>query len=203
MHKFNTKILELKNQKTVTIRQAEIDDAEKLLNCIKTYVPQSDYIPKLEQEIKLTIEQEKDWINYFLTNENSLLLIAEFNNEIIGNIDLTGNRRKIMEHTALIGMGMLKEWTNTGLGSALLKLAIEWAKENPILELLWLQVYTDNELGLGLYRKMRFEENGIMKNFFKQDGKYFDNLTMTMNVKQKTTTNTGFVSGRLKRKIEH
>ena len=158
MQKFKRQILTLKNQKTVTIRQAEIDDAEKLLNCIKTYVPQSEYIPKLEQEIKLTIEQEKEWINYFLTNENSLLLIAEFDNEIIGNIDLTGNRRKIMEHTAVIGMGMLKEWRNTGLGTALLKLAIEWAKENPILELLWLQVYTDNELGLGLYRK-----NGIMK----------------------------------------
>lgn len=183
MQKFNPQILELKNQKTVTIRQAEIDDAEKLLNCIKTYVPQSDYIPKLEQEIKLTIEQEKEWINYFLTNENSLLLIAEFDNEIIGNIDLTGNRRKIMEHTAVIGMGMLEEWRNSGLGTALLKLAIEWAKENPILELLWLQVYTDNESGLGLYRKMGFEENGIMKNFFKQNEKYFDNLTMTMNVK--------------------
>lgn len=183
MQKFKRKILTLKNQKTVTIRQAEIDDAEKLLHCIKTYIPQSEYIPKLEQEIKLTIEQEKEWIYYFLTNENSLLLIAEFNNEIVGNIDLTGNRRKIMEHTAVIGMGMLKEWRNTGLGTALLKLAIEWAKENSILELLWLQVYTDNELGLGLYRKIGFVENGIMKNFFKQDGKYFDNLTMTMNVK--------------------
>ena len=74
MQKFKRQILTLKNQKTVTIRQAEIDDAEKLLNCIKTYVPQSEYIPKLEQEIKLTIEQEKEWINYFLTNENSLLL---------------------------------------------------------------------------------------------------------------------------------
>lgn len=136
MQKFKRQILTLKNQKTVIIRQAEIDDAEKLLNCIKTYVPQSEYIPKLEQEIKLTIEQEKEWINYFLTNENSLLLIAEFDNEIIGNVDLTGNRRKIMEHTAVIGMGMLKEWRNTGLGTALLKLAIEWAKENSILELL-------------------------------------------------------------------
>jgi RimJ/RimL family protein N-acetyltransferase len=183
MQKVKPQVLTLKNQKTVTIRQAEIDDAEKLLNCIKTYVPQSNYIPKLEQEIKLTIEQEKEWINSFLTNENSLLLIAEYNNEIIGNIDLTGNQRKIMEHTAVIGMGMLKEWKNTGLGTALLKLAIEWAKENSILELLWLQVYTDNELGLGLYRKFGFVENGIMKNFFKQDGKYFDNLTMTMNVK--------------------
>ena len=104
MQKFKRQILTLKNQKTVIIRQAEIDDAEKLLNCIKTYVPQSEYIPKLEQEIILTIEQEKEWINYFLTNENSLLLIAEFDNEIVGNIDLTGNRRKIMEHTAVISI---------------------------------------------------------------------------------------------------
>ena len=63
MQKFKPQILTLKNQKTLIIRQAEIDDADKLLNCIKTYVRQSVYIPKLEQEIKLTIEQEKDWIN--------------------------------------------------------------------------------------------------------------------------------------------
>jgi len=183
MPKFRPHIIELKNQKLVTIRQAKIDDAEKLLNCIKTYIPQSNYIPKLVEEIKITIEQEKEWINSFLTNENSLLLVAECDNEIIGNIDLTGNRRKIMEHTAVIGMGMLKEWRNYGLGTTLLKLTIEWAKENPILELIWLQVYTENELGLNLYRKMGFEENGIMKNYFKQDNKYFHNLTMSMNVK--------------------
>ncbi|WP_281239935.1 GNAT family N-acetyltransferase [Flavobacterium praedii] len=183
MLKFKHQILELKNQKLVTIRQAEIDDAEKLLNCIKTYIPQSDYIPKLGQEIKMTIEQEKEWINSFLTNDNSLLLVAEYDNEIIGNIDLTGNRRKIMEHTAVIGMGILKEWRNSGLGRILLKSTIEWAKHNSIVELIWLQVYTENELGLNLYRKMGFEESGIIKNFFKQDGRYFDNLTMTMNVK--------------------
>ena len=183
MQKFNPKTVELKNQKTVKIRSAVIDDAEKLLHCIKTYVSQSDYIPKLEEEIKLTIEQEKEWINFFLKNNNSLLLIAEFDNEIIGNIDLTGNRRKIMEHTAVVGMGMLKEWRNTGLGTALLASAIEWAKENQILELIWLQVYTNNTLGLNLYRKMGFEENGTIKNFFKQNGQYFDNLTMTLAVK--------------------
>ena len=112
-----------------------------------------------------------------------MLLIAEFDNEIVGNIDLTGNRRKIMEHTAVIGMGMLKEWRNTGLGTALLKLTIEWAKENSILELLWLQVYTENILGLNLYKKMEFIENGIIKNYFKQNGKYYDNLTMSLSVK--------------------
>jgi ribosomal protein S18 acetylase RimI-like enzyme len=64
-----------------------------------------------------------------------------------------------------------------------MKYSIEWAKENPILELLWLQVYTENILGLNLYKKMEFIENGIIKNYFKQNGKYYDNLTMSLSVK--------------------
>jgi len=180
--KFEPKQIILKNGKDVLIRQAELSDAENLLNCIKTYIPTSNYIPKLESEIKLTVEQEKEWINSFLINDNSLLLVAEYEGEIIGNIDLTGNRRKIMEHTAIIGMGMLHEWQNIGLGTALLSAIIEWAKNNPILELIWLQVYTENESGLNLYRKIGFVENGIIKNFFKKDNKYFHNLTMTLSV---------------------
>jgi len=180
--KFEPKQITLKNKKTVVIRQAGLSDAENLLNCIKTYIPTSNYIPKLESEIKLTVDQEKEWINSFLIYDNSLLLVAEYEGKIIGNIDLTGSRRKIMEHTAVIGMGMLQEWQNIGLGTALLSAIIEWAKNNPILELIWLQVYTENESGLNLYKKMGFTENGIIKNFFKQDDKYFHNLTMTLTV---------------------
>lgn len=180
--KFEPKQITLKNSKTVVIRQAELSDAENLLNCIKTYIPTSNYIPKLESEFKLNVDQEKEWINSFLINDNSLLLVAEYEGKIIGNIDLTGSLRKIMEHTAVIGMGMFQEWQNIGLGTALLSATIEWAKSNPILELIWLQVYTENEPGLNLYRKMGFVENGIIQNFFKQDNKYFHNLTMTLTV---------------------
>lgn len=183
MKKFESIEIRLKNGKVVTIRQAEITDAEKLLNTIKNYIPQSEFIPILEKEIKLTIEQEKEWIKYFLTYENSLLLVAEYENNIIGNIDLTGKQRKVMEHTALIGMGILKEWRNIGLGTKLISLIIEWSKKNPILELIWLQVYTENKLGLGIYHKMGFVESGVVKNFFKHNDRYFDNLTMIMKVK--------------------
>lgn len=183
MSNFQPINIQLKNRKLVQIRQAELNDAENLLNCIKAYIPQSDFIPKLPQEITLTIEQERDCINSFLINKNSLLLIAKYNNEIIGNIDLTGNQRKLMEHTAIIGMGILKEYRNTGLGTALLSNIIEWAKQNEILELIWLQVYTENTAALTLYKKMGFLENGIIKNFFKHDNNYFDNLTMSLSVK--------------------
>ncbi len=76
------------------------------------YVPQSEYILKLGQQITLTLEQAEDWINS-LTINNSLLLIAEYENQIIGNIDLTRNRRKVMKHTVVIEMGMLNEWRNS------------------------------------------------------------------------------------------
>lgn len=173
----------LKNGKEVCIRQAVPEDAELLLQAIKTYIPQSDYIPKLEEELNWSIEQTGEWINSFSVQEQSLLLVAEYEGQIIGNIDLTGSRRKVMEHTAVIGMGMINAWRNSGLGTALLRTVIEWAKQNPVLELIWLQVYVANTLGLSLYRKMGFVANGIIQGFFKQDGQYFDNLTMSMSVR--------------------
>lgn len=183
MNQFTSFNIELKNGKHVTIRQASVLDAEILLQTIKTYIPESNYIPKLEEEIKLTVSQTEDWIRKFLSQDNSLMLVAEYENTIIANIDLTGNQRKIMHHTAVIGMGMPKQWRNTGLGTALISAVIDWAKENPILEMIWLQVYLQNELGIGLYKKMGFEENGVIKGFFKRDNIYYDNLNMTLEVK--------------------
>lgn len=173
----------LKNGKEVLIRQCEIKDAENLRYTVKTYLKDSPYVPKLQEEFKITVEQEEAWIKSLLENKNSLLLVAEYDGKIIGNIDLTGHSRKIMEHTAVIGMGMLKEWRNTGLGTVLMQKSIAWAQNNPILELLWLQVYTENIQGVHLYKKMKFQENGIIKNYFKQNGTYFDVLTMSLVVK--------------------
>lgn len=177
------KEVKLKSGKVVLIRQAESKDAEKLLRCIQNYIPQSEFIPKLEEEMTCNPEETQEWIRSFSGITNSLLLVAEFENNIVGNIDLTGSKRQIMQHTAVIGMGMLPEFQNSGLGTALLSTAIDWSKKNAVLELLWLQVYTENVLGVNLYKKMGFEESGIIKNFFKSKDSYSDQLTMSISVK--------------------
>lgn len=182
MTKLAPQTIKLKNDQIVTIREAEIDDAEKLLKCLKTYIPQSEYIPKLEHEITLTLEQEKQWIASFLKSNNSLLLVAELDGEIIGNIDFTGNQRELMAHTAVLGMGMIDTWRNQGLGTAFIQVGLQWAKENPILKLIWLQVYSDNLAGLNLYRKMGFQECGTLPHFFRNQHGYSDNVTMYITV---------------------
>lgn len=177
------KTVQLKNGKYVTIRPAQLTDAENLRETVKKYLGDSAYIPKSSDEFKLTVADEQSWICSFIEKENSLLLVAVSEGRIIGNIDVTGHTRHAMMHTAVIGMGMLSEWRNLGLGTALMQQAVDWARNNPILETLWLEVYTENEAGIALYKNSGFEECGTVKNFFKHDGRYFDKLTMCRSVR--------------------
>lgn len=182
MSKFNPIDIKLKNGISVRIREAKVDDAKPLLTCIKTYIPESPFIPKFDLEITLTVDQEKDWISTFLEHENSILLIAEYENLIIGNIDLTGSKRIQMAHTAVVGMGMLESWRNLGLGAKLMQAAINWAKESNSLELLYLQVFTENIAAKSLYEKFGFIEAGVIPNFFKNERQYSDQLTMFLKL---------------------
>jgi len=176
------KTVQLKNGKYVTIRPAQLTDAENLRETVKKYLDESTYIPKSSDEFKLSVAEEQSWIRSFNEKENSLLLVAVSEGCIVGNIDVTGHTRHAMMHTAVIGMGMLSEWRNLGLGTALMQQAINWACNSAILEMLWLEVYTENEAGIALYKNSGFEECGIVKDFFKNDGRYFDKLTMRMSV---------------------
>ncbi|HET6245676.1 MAG: GNAT family N-acetyltransferase [Bacteroidetes bacterium] len=174
----------LKNNKVVSIRECCCEDAEGLIKTIKEYLSDSECVPLEPDEFNPSIDQESQWIQSFIENDNSLFLIAIYGKQIIGNIDLKGNQRRALKHTAAIGMGMLKEWRNTGLGTALMDCSINWAKQNSLLELLWLQVYGNNSAGISLYKKAGFKENGVQEKFFKnQKNSYFDNITMTLALK--------------------
>ncbi len=183
--KFNSAEVILKNKEKVIIDLCREEDAEELIMTVKTYLADSEYTLTGPEEFNPSAEQERIWIRSFLENDNSLLLTARQGGRIIGNIDITGRKNKIAMHTAIIGMGLLKEWRNAGLGTALLNKGIEWARQNPLLEILWLQVFAQNTSAIRIYEKAGFEVNGIQKRFFKsKENIYFDNVIMSLNVSE-------------------
>lgn len=181
--KYGQQVCSLKNKKMVTIRMCREDDAVKLIHTIKRYLKDSPGIPMLPEEFVYTPEEEKQLIQRFAVQENSLLLVAEHDGEIIGNIDLTGSQRSRMRHTAMIGMGMLEVWRGQGLGTVLMEQVMLWAKHNPFLEQVWLEVYAENTAGVYLYKKCGFEEKGRYDAFFKHKGIYSDKIIMGCSVK--------------------
>lgn len=167
--------------KEIIIREATEDDALKLIELKKGYIRNTTSIPLYEFEYKNDIEMEKQWIRRFTAEANSLLLVAEHGNKLIGNIDLNGNQRKKLFHTAMIGMGIAYEWQNRKIGSFLMESILKWAMNKSQLNIIWLEVYSTNSGGIRLYEKFGFEQCGVIKNFFNEDSPA-DKITMVKHI---------------------
>ncbi|WP_298314608.1 GNAT family N-acetyltransferase [uncultured Aquimarina sp.] len=176
------KTYKTKNDQSITIRQAVSDDAEKLLKLKIAYLKNTESLPLFVNEYTNDIDQESEMIKRYQSEKNSMILVAVFKDEIIGNIDLTGSWRKKMQHTAVIGMGIDMKWQNLGIGTLLLQNIIDWAEENQILKSIWLEVYANNVSGVALYRKLGFEKCGILPNFFLEKGVFVDKIIMHKEV---------------------
>jgi len=163
--------------KEITVREAVEEDAMNLIELKKSYIKDTRSIPLYEFEYKNDLAMEKDLIKRFADEENSLLLVAEHGNQIIGNIDLSGNQRKKLFHTGMIGMGITYEWQNRKVGSFLMDALLDWAAKSSPLTIIWLDVYSKNIGGRKLYEKCGFEECGQIKNFFMEEGPA-DKITM-------------------------
>ena len=182
--KFQPVSRRLKNGELVIIRECQPQDAEEFLQTAKTYIMDSKEFLITEESFNPTIDHAVKYIRSFMESENSLLLIATHNVKILGNLDLIGGQRTNVRHTAVIGMGMWTEWRYIRLVTLLMECVINWARENPVLEILWLQVFASNVAGISLYKKIGFEISGRQTNFIKiQDDIYTDNITMDLKVK--------------------
>ncbi len=169
----------IKDNRTVTVRQATPDDAEKLLKTAMANILEQEFILTAPEEFKFTVEQEREWIKSMTANPANLLLIAEADGETAGILNVTGNPRKKLSHTAEFGMGVLKDYRNMGIGAMLIREMIAWAEKNERLEKLTLQVFANNEKAIHLYKKFGFREEGRLPKAIKNlNGEYIDNVMM-------------------------
>ncbi|HOZ85950.1 MAG TPA: GNAT family N-acetyltransferase [Niabella sp.] len=182
--KFKTVDCIIKDGSKVRIREAMPKDAQELIKCISSYILQSDNLISTIEEFNPTLYQQEDWINLLTRRENSILLVAEYNGKIIGNVDLKGESRKRISHNALLGIGILKGWQQLGLGTALLRNVIDWARNNVAIENIGLNVFEGHSQAIYLYEKAGFQKVGIQSNYIrKDDGTYANNIMMQICVK--------------------
>lgn len=75
-------------------------------------------------------------------------------------------------------MAVRDDWQGKGVGSALMQAAVDMADKWLNLLRLELEVYTDNEPAVRLYKKFGFAIEGTLKCFAFRDGGYVDAYTM-------------------------
>jgi ribosomal protein S18 acetylase RimI-like enzyme len=101
---------------------------------------------------------------------------------IVGHIDLRSHADGFTGHRCLLGMGVDRNSRRAGLGAALIAHARRWAAEVARLEWIDLQVISENQAALALYRRAGFNTAGEITDMYRIDGNSFSYTTMSLRL---------------------
>ncbi len=108
---------------------------------------------------------------------DAICLVAEEDGHVVGVCDVHSKRpASDMAHVGILGIAIVKEYRNRGIGRALLETMLE--KSKGIFEIITLDVLTVNEKAYELYKKVGFIEAGRHPNTIKRKGRYYSEINM-------------------------
>jgi RimJ/RimL family protein N-acetyltransferase len=166
---------------SVIIREGRPEDAEHIIAYLQELAEELGIdVPLAPGEFNTTVEEEVKFIEKHRDAENSILLVVEDGGRIIGVLNCKGGTRKANRHATTLGISLLKDWRNQGIGHELMTRAIEWAKGTGIVTRIELSVFARNARAIHLYEKLGFVREGYCHRVFYQNGEYIDTLIMAL-----------------------
>ena len=162
---------------TYMIREAVPDDAEKMILYLNQAGGESDNLLHGENEFNVPVEGVKRKLAMSKESENSIVLIALENGQIIARAELDGYYPARIRHRAKFSVSVRKDHWNQGIGTEMIKRIFEQAEKMNI-RIIELEVISDNDRGINLYHKMGFVDIGIYKEYFYVNGIFKDAVVM-------------------------
>ncbi len=179
MAEIKSEIHKTKKGIEVITRSANLADAVAISDLARAVLKEEIYNLTSFEEFKVTDEEQIRRIDSYLKNPNHLLLVAEIDSKIIGQLDFTNGRRKRTAHTGELGMSVASIYRNDGIGALLLKVLIDWAKTTKQIEKIDLCVHANNDRAIALYKKMGFVVEGVRRYDLKYgENEYVDTIVM-------------------------
>lgn len=157
----------------ITIRHAEPSDAEALhrLFGARSVVAGTLQLPFPKQGL---------WRERLQNPPEGLYqLVACVEGEVVGELTLNTNlSRPRIRHVGSIGIAVRDDWQGKGVGTELMRAALDLAENWLNLTRIELEVFTDNTAGIALYEKFGFEREGTHRRCAFRDGGYVDAYSM-------------------------
>ncbi len=154
----------------IIIEKATASDAGAVLEYLKKIGGETDNLSFGAQGLPFSVEDEQAYIAGMENSKDSILLLAKENGKIIGDASLSRLPRR-MSHRGELGVSVLKEYWNRGVGGKLIKGILDFARENSF-EIIDLEVRSDNEGAIHLYEKFGFQKIGTHKSYMKIGSEY-------------------------------
>lgn len=165
----------------IIIREANKEDAQELIIYTKRIGGESDNLTYGSEGMPITVEQEISFLEGMNKDEHSVFYCAWQGDKLVGTANLSGMPRR-MSHRAELGISVLKDYWNNGIGTLLMQYIIDYAKKQGI-EIINLEVRSDNKGAIHLYEKYGFKKTGTIPAFFKIMDEYIDFDIMSLDLR--------------------
>lgn len=155
-----------------SIEKARPEDAAALIEYLRVVGGESDNLTFGAEGLPATVEEETAFLEKSAADTRSVILLAKEDGEIIGDGHIEAFSRRL-SHRAGLGITVRKAAWGRGVGTAIMERLIAHAREQGI-EIIELQVRSDNARAIRLYEKFGFVKIGHYPGFLKVDGVYAD-----------------------------
>ena len=170
------------NKKLLTVRKAVSKDAKSLFEYIETICAETQYLTFGSGEVALTVEMQKLIIEKSCNSLSNLLIIGVIDNAIVANLRFTPGIRPRTCHAGEFGISVLKKYWRHKIGSQLMQIFIQWAKDSGKIKKLNLKVRKDNKRAIKLYTKFGFVVEGIITREFYVNNRFYDAYFMGLKI---------------------
>ncbi|MGI6173533.1 MAG: GNAT family N-acetyltransferase [Christensenellales bacterium] len=152
----------LKDGREAVLRSPREEDAEGMLECLVATAGETDFLIRDPEECaKYTVEFERKFLKDMAENENIAMLVCLVEGRIAGYCKIQFHTAIKTQHRATIGIALMKEYWNLGIGTRLFEEMLSITKKREHLLQLELQFTEGNDRGRHLYEKMGFRIAGV------------------------------------------
>jgi RimJ/RimL family protein N-acetyltransferase len=155
----------------VVVRPAREPDLDAIVELFAEVAAEGRWIGS---EAPLDRDRRRRRLAETLVSQDAVMLVAEAGGRIVGELGMELARYGVAE----LGMLVADGWRGRGVGSALLREGIAWARGAGAHKVA-LQVWPHNAAAIALYEKFGFQREGLLRRHYRRrNGELWDAIVM-------------------------
>ena len=176
----------LRDGREAILRSPKEEDIESTLEYLYISAGETDYILRYPEECgRYTAEGEKALFEKKNASPSEAMIMCIVDGRVVGNCDISFYRGMKTRHRGVIGIALISEFWNQGIGTKMFEEMIRLAENREGITQIELEFVEGNARARHLYEKMGFRITGVHPNAIRlKDGTLLNNYTMIKEIKR-------------------